>query len=62
MENRTTIGLKITTKNKLDANRVPGQCYDGFVCQLIDLWEKTDGKISSAGENQDAGEKHHLVA
>ena len=37
---RTTIGLKITTKDKLDQNRAPGQCYDGFLCQLVDLWEK----------------------
>jgi len=37
---RTTIGLRETTKNKLDAHRAPGQCYDGFLCQLVDLWEK----------------------
>ena len=37
---RTTIGLKITTKDKLDENRAPGQCYDGFICQLVDLWEQ----------------------
>ena len=41
---RTTIGLKTTTKNKLDKNRAPGQCYDGFICQLVVLWEKTNGK------------------
>ena len=38
---RTTIGLRETTKTKLDSNRAPGQCYDGFLCQMIDLWEKT---------------------
>ena len=37
---RTTIGLKKTTKDKLDNNRAPGQCYDGFICQLVSLWEK----------------------
>ncbi len=37
---RTTIGLKMNTKDKLDNNRAPGQCYDGFICQLVDLWEK----------------------
>ena len=37
---RTTIGLKTTTKERLDQNRAPGQCYDGFLCQLVDLWEK----------------------
>ncbi len=39
---RTTIGLKTITKSKLDKNRAPGQCYDGFIAQLIDLWEKTN--------------------
>ncbi len=37
---RTTIGLKAVTKNKLDKNRAPGQCYDGFITQLVDFWEK----------------------
>jgi len=41
---RTTIGLRMTTKDKLDENRAPGQCYDGFIWQLVDLWEKTNGK------------------
>jgi hypothetical protein len=41
---RTTIGLKMATKDKLDNNRAPGQCYDGFLCQLVDLWERTNGK------------------
>jgi len=36
---RTTIGLKMATKDKLDNKRAPGQCYDGFICQLVDLWE-----------------------
>ena len=39
-ETRTTIGIKTSTKAKLAENRAPGQCYDGFICQLIDLWEK----------------------
>ena len=38
---RTTIGVRLNTKEKLDNNRAPGQCYDGFICQLVDLWEKT---------------------
>jgi hypothetical protein len=37
---RTTIGIKRITKVKLDQNRAPGQCYDGFLCQLISLWEE----------------------
>ena len=40
---RTTIGIKTTTKDKLDKNRAPGQCYDGFIWQLVDLWERTSG-------------------
>jgi len=39
-KHRTTIGLKKVTKERLDHNRAPGQCYDGFICQLVDLWEK----------------------
>ncbi len=41
---RTTIGIKMNTKDKLDKNRAPGQCYDGFICQLVDLWERNNGK------------------
>ncbi len=41
-QSRTTIGLKSTTKNKLDKNRAPGQCYDGFIHQLVDFWERTN--------------------
>ena len=37
---RTTINLKQATKSRLDKNRAPGQCYEGFLCQLVDLWEK----------------------
>ncbi len=36
----TTIGLRNTTKQRLDKKRAPGQCYDGFLCQMIDLWER----------------------
>jgi hypothetical protein len=39
-ETRTTVGVKQSTKDKLDHNRAPGQCYDGFICQLVDLWEQ----------------------
>ena len=46
----TTIGIRRTTKVKLDRNRAPGQCYDGFISQLIDLWEKDkEGRIYGAG-------------
>jgi len=36
---RSTIGLRLSTKDKLDRSRAPGQCYDGFLCQLVDMWE-----------------------
>jgi len=39
-EKRTTIGVRRLTKRKLDKNRAPGQYYDGFIYQLVDLWEK----------------------
>ena len=39
---RITVGLKMSTKEKLDGNQAPGQCFDGFLCQLVDLWEKTE--------------------
>jgi hypothetical protein len=59
-EPRTTIAIRKHTKAKLDRNRAPGQCYDGFVCQLVDLWEKTKRKelvyiAGSVGRNQGAG-------
>ena len=40
---RTTIGVRQMTKQKLNENRAPGQCYDGFIRQLVALWEKTNG-------------------
>jgi hypothetical protein len=36
----TTIALQKDTKNKLDRNRAPGQCYDGFISELVDYWER----------------------
>jgi hypothetical protein len=37
---RSTIGLRQQTKDRLDRSRAPGQCYDGFICQMIDMWEE----------------------
>jgi hypothetical protein len=48
-ENRTTVGVKLSTKEKLDQNRAPGQCYDGFICQLVDLWERSGDDKRSLG-------------
>jgi hypothetical protein len=36
----TTVGLKHSTKSKLNKRRAPGQSYDGFLGQLMDLWDK----------------------
>jgi hypothetical protein len=36
----TTIALQRRTKEKLDNIRAPGQCYDGFISELVDYWEK----------------------
>jgi hypothetical protein len=44
---RTTIALKATTKEKLDKNRAPGQCYDGFISQLVDAWEQVTGRSNN---------------
>ena len=55
----TTIAIWKSTKDKLDKNRAPGQCYNGFICQLVDLWErigeeKVYSRAGSAGGNQGA--------
>ncbi len=44
MNPRSTIGLRKSTKAKLDKSRAPGQCYDGFLCQLVDMWEEVNGE------------------
>lgn len=54
----TTIAIRKSTKEKLDKNRAPGQCYNGFICQLVDMWEKIGeekmfGRSGPAGGNQD---------
>jgi hypothetical protein len=36
----TTIAIQKTTKERLDNNRVPGQCYDGFITELVEYWER----------------------
>ncbi len=51
----TTIAIHKSTKEKLDRNKAPGQCYNGFICQLLDLWEKTVGENPLVGNgNQGA--------
>jgi len=58
-KNTTTIAIWKSTKDKLDRNKAPGQCYNGFICQLVGLWEEssremTFGRAGSAGGNQGA--------
>ena len=38
---RTTVSVSKATKARLDKWRATGQCYDGFLCQLVSLWEQT---------------------
>ena len=38
---RTTVSISKTTKARLDKWRATGQCYDGFLFELVSLWEKT---------------------
>ena len=40
---RSTIGLKVSTKRRMDECRAPGQCYDGFIQQMVEHWEKSRG-------------------
>ena len=58
-KNTTTVAVWKSTKDKLERNKAPGQCYSGFICQLVDLWEKTGeekifNRAGSAGGNQGA--------
>jgi hypothetical protein len=41
-DNTTSIAIWKSTKDKLDKNKAPGQCYNGFICQLVDLWERRE--------------------
>jgi hypothetical protein len=56
MDEWSTIGIKKTTKARLDENRAPGQNYDGFIWQLTDLWERAKASLDekrSPGQNTD---------
>ncbi len=58
-KNTTTIAIWKSTKDKLDRNKAPGQCYNGFISQLVDLWEgaekeRISSSADSAGGNQGA--------
>ncbi|MDD5122899.1 MAG: hypothetical protein RBS96_08225 [Dehalococcoidales bacterium] len=45
-DSRTTIAVRRSTKSMLDKNRAPGQCYDGFLCQMVEMWESTKTRSS----------------
>jgi hypothetical protein len=49
---RTTVAISRTTKARLDRWRAVGQCYDGFLCQIIELWERTH-KVEDNGNSHD---------
>ena len=36
------IRLRASTKERIDRDKAPGQRYDGFFRQLLDLWEKKE--------------------
>jgi hypothetical protein len=36
----TTIALQKITKARLDGSKAPGQCYDGFISELVQYWER----------------------
>ncbi len=40
INSRTTVSINKATKFRIDQWRAYGQCYDGFLCELVDLWEK----------------------
>ncbi len=36
------IRLRASTKERINRDKAPGQRYDGFFRQLLDLWEKKE--------------------
>jgi hypothetical protein len=52
----TTIVLQHETKKKLDSNRAPGQCYDGFINDLIGYWERYRIGSSLCGPGRPVGQ------
>ncbi len=50
-----TIRIKGATKVRLEENRAPGQSSDGFIGQLVDLWEKTKARLE---ENRAPGQDY----
>jgi hypothetical protein len=44
---KTTVAVSKNTKAKMDKWRAPGQCYDGFLREMIGLWERMHGNTAS---------------
>jgi hypothetical protein len=61
-KSRTTIGLKKSTKSKLDVNRAPGQCYDGFLCQMVELWEASSQNGRNANPRSSSSQPYDAVS
>ena len=59
----TTIGLRKATKIRLDKARAPGQCYDGFLCQLVDFWQEAHIiKNTDRDEPKGLRTQHQVIA
>jgi hypothetical protein len=52
---RTTVSISRNTKARMDKWRANGQCYDGFICQLVSLWEATHSTGNPVGMDFESG-------
>jgi len=59
---RSSIGLRKSTKARLDRSRAPGQCYDGFLCQLVDMWDEVHQKNNSGHGSSSKETDYPLIA
>ena len=49
-----TVRVSPETLDRLNKLKAPKQAYDGFISQLLDLWEENLKKLGPAGGNQGA--------
>ena len=49
-----TVRISSETLDRLNKLKAPKQAYDGFIMQLLDLWEENLKKAGPAGGNQGA--------
>ena len=52
----TTIGIKKITKNNLDKRRAPGQAYDGFLRQMMELWDRHNNSYGTLPTDKGGGD------